>query len=312
MGGSTAHPGGATRDAVVESGVLVVGAGALFGLDPATGAVRWRFAPLGNFVAGGFLLSAANGLVYAGSSGGPGLLYGVDVQTGRARWTATLPLTVGPGETVAVYDPVFAGGRVYASYTHFRRDSNTGRALDGRGGAVAVDAATGAVVWHYPFPSPNGLSTSADVGLAADSTTVLATAIDKSVRALDPATGQVRWSVPGVSPTGTYSLGFRPVALGAGLAAVGDPDGGVTLYRAADGSRLWYQNVQLGSALSLAVDARDVYLTTLGGQLSAESAAGGSTAWAFRDAASFLPPPRPAGDVLYATGGQGLAAIRAR
>lgn len=306
-------PSGAlTRDAVVESGVLVVGADYLFGLDAATGAVRWRFAPTGAASVGGaYLLAAGAGAVFAGSSGGPGVVYAVDARTGAARWTAALPLHVGPRESVSVFDPVLAHGRVYVSYTHFPRDS-TGRALDSRGGAAAFDASDGTLRWHRAHPSPGGLPTSAKTGVAADGSTVLATAADAAVYALEPGTGQPRWTVPPLPNLPNTDLDHRPTALRGDLAAVGNWRGVVTAYRASDGVELWRRAAWPASVLNVAADDANVYVTYASGQLAAQAVVDGSTRWVFERAESYFYPPRLGDGVLYASGAEGLAAIRTR
>ncbi len=301
-----------TRDAVVEGGVLVVGADALFGLDPARGTVLWRFRPSAPAsVGGGYLLAAGSGAVYAGSNGGPGVVYAVDVRTGAARWTATLPIPVGRQETVSVFDPVLADGRVYVSYTHFPRDS-AGRAQNSRGGAAAFDAASGALLWHRPHPSAEGLPTSTGTGVAADGSTVIATAADAAVYALDAATGQARWAVPPLPNLPNTRLDLRPNALGSEIAAVGDWRGEVTAYRRSDGAVLWRRAALPASVLNVAVDADNVYVTYASGQLAAQATTDGHTRWVFETANIFFNPPRPVGNVLYASGAEGLAAIRAR
>lgn len=205
----------------------------LYALAAQTGAVRWAFDLTS--VAGPWSdanpnpvrdgPAVANGTVYFGDS--RGYLYAVNQYTGALKW-ATLLDTVNPDVEITG-SPVVFGGRVYVGVSNkeagYQQQDLNYPCCTARGQLVALDAATGAVVWrHYTVPPsqpvgtwPSGATEYAPSGISVWDTPVIdpvsrtiffgtgqnytGTAGETdSVMALSLDTGQVRWQFQAHSP----------------------------------------------------------------------------------------------------------------
>jgi hypothetical protein len=123
---------------LVGSGdVIAVPAWDLYGLDKQTGRVRWKLAPPDDFPGAGVMLGEDGDLYATGFH-----LYRVDAATGAVRWRAEL------GEQP--FAPVQKDGVVYVGTRGEIPGSN---GVLGAGHAVALEAATGRVLWKTPIPA---------------------------------------------------------------------------------------------------------------------------------------------------------------
>jgi len=135
-----------TRGAVVSTpGIdgdrVVVGNRAydLLGLDARTGEVAWKRYIWMSWVESNPTLRG--GVAYIGSSDAAAV-FAVEVATGKRRWSADV-------HGWAWGQPAVTETRVYAGTS-----SQVGYLAQHEGGVVALDRATGAMVWRYPAPAP--------------------------------------------------------------------------------------------------------------------------------------------------------------
>jgi outer membrane protein assembly factor BamB len=155
--------------------------------------------------------------------------------------------------STTAYDwyPIVADGRIFVP-----------ESVDGNHAKlVALDAASGNVLWQTPMPY--------GIGLAYDQHTLFVTRTDVGLQALDPATGTVRW---------TTVAGGRPVAANGQI--VLPTDGGLQAIRESDGAHLWQKQAAPDAAGPVAVDDNRVLMSGVGPQISGFDAADTSTgAW---------------------------------
>jgi outer membrane protein assembly factor BamB len=182
---------------------LIVGDSDVFGLDPATGAIAWTFSPSPVSQPGWRRLASDGDAVYCGG-GYYGFLYALDGASGRERWR----VKVSPDSEVGVVNPVVRDGIVYAGYIN---DQVTGPGASARviGGVIAVQAATGSVLWNRILPKPSADLSSGTYGVAAAPGVVVAGTKDGHVYLLAAATGLVLVTVAPdqlVVPPATPSL----------------------------------------------------------------------------------------------------------
>lgn len=127
-------------------------------------------------------IAAADGVVYAGSGGGPasdnGTLWAVDAASGQVLWSADLE----PGNTSS---PTVADGKVYV-----------GSGLDGGAAGhhvYVLDAETGQPAWAAPFGAPTD-----EVLLlgAVAGGRVYVTGTGGLLYVLDTTSGTLQWSLP--------------------------------------------------------------------------------------------------------------------
>jgi len=111
----------------------------LLGLDVATGEVEWKRYVWMSWIESNPVVR--DGVAYVGSSDAAVVL-AVDAATGRRRWMTDV-YGWSWGQPVVTKDRVYAG-----------TSSQVGYLADHAGGVVALDRATGAMVWRYPAPPP--------------------------------------------------------------------------------------------------------------------------------------------------------------
>jgi outer membrane protein assembly factor BamB len=135
-----------TKGAVVSTPAvagdrLVVGNRAydLLGLEAATGALVWKRYVWSSWVESS--ATVADGVAYVGSSDAAAV-FAVDAKTGAPRWTADV-------HGWAWGQPAVTAGRVYSGVS-----AQVGYPVPHVGGLVALDRATGAVVWRFATASP--------------------------------------------------------------------------------------------------------------------------------------------------------------
>lgn len=166
-----------TSTPVPWNGVVVAGSRSydVFGLDAATGTELWN-----RYVWFSWIESTPairNGIAYVGSSDA-GKIMAIDVASGGARWDADV-LGASWG-TPAVADRVlYVATRGQAgAFTH-------------SAGVLALDRATGRILWRFRFPTPGGAAFSGVAGSPAlGAGRLLVAAVDGRVYAFDISGGR--------------------------------------------------------------------------------------------------------------------------
>jgi outer membrane protein assembly factor BamB len=203
---------------------------ALYGVEPATGARRWRWRPS---IGGGFDTGypvCAEGTVYVGTSVRM-RLYAVDARTGRERWS----IDVGsqPNANGFVATPAVTADVVIGCTREFT--------LPKTGMAIGVDAATGRERWRYRWdaaPSSNGDASCALFVAAADGIAVVA-ADDGRLFGLDATSGALRWTAPATGEAAVRQRDERPITISNGVVVAGSATGIVVGVDLATGGELW-------------------------------------------------------------------------
>lgn len=159
----------------------------------------------------------------------------LDAGSGRLLWTTKLDPLVKDMAVPPLSTPAVHGGRVFA--------------LSGACQMRALDAATGALVWHVDLKARFGSApwSGCAASPALDSGRVILQAAgreDQRFVALDPASGAVVWSAKGTRRTGRAPAvvaelaGVRQVVGNHVIMGEG-PSSGLIGLRAADGAVLW-------------------------------------------------------------------------
>jgi outer membrane protein assembly factor BamB len=160
--------GAASTPAIGAAGVLIATPGAVQGIDPSTGAVRWTFQPEGQGI---FLKACAavggDGTVYFGTSNGD--FYALDGGTGTKRWK------VHTGASFQSSPAIGADGTVYFA-------SNDGD-------CYAVDGGDGSVRWKTGGHGP----ARRDLALTGNQ---LLLPRQSDLVALSVTDGSLLWSLP--------------------------------------------------------------------------------------------------------------------
>ncbi len=278
-------PGRSGFGLALAGGTLVVGDIDLFGLDPATGQVRWTYHPSVGAWPGFGTLTTDGTTIYTGSA--TGHVFAVDGASGAERWTAHLVADTNTN----VFTPAVAQGVVYAAYTDFFLDDPpVTRGL--RGGAAALDAATGRVLWSVYLPKREVQDFTDVYNLALTADRVVLAPGNGRLYGLDRATGEVRDTVPAatflqvgtIAPPGVYASFPRALAAAEDLVLVGEdfvpPNGpNVTALSASALNRRIWHTLTIGSAISVALDSSFVYVGHGAGQFLVLRRADGSEVW---------------------------------
>jgi outer membrane protein assembly factor BamB len=168
----------------IAGGRLVVGDLDVFGIDRKTGAIMWRFSP--NIApreqAGRGRLTSDGTTVFAGSVSGR--LYAIDGATGTERWRARVA-----DSTLSVNNPILADGVLYVSLL--------GVYPSRAGGAAAVDAHDGKLLWFTPTPPDPLKLTGASATVGVTPTLVIVGAEDDKIYGFDRQTGEIRLTLSG-------------------------------------------------------------------------------------------------------------------
>ncbi|MBI2516521.1 MAG: PQQ-like beta-propeller repeat protein [Opitutae bacterium] len=139
--------GGVVTTPVVAAGRLVVGSRdyLLYGFNLADGSLAWKFSYWFSWIES-TPVPADDGLLYVGASD-YSRVTALDPATGRARW-ATPVHGMNWGSPLVIADRVFTGTA---------SQNIEGTAIAHTGGIMALDRATGAVLWQLPAaPAPAG------------------------------------------------------------------------------------------------------------------------------------------------------------
>ncbi|HZO91807.1 MAG TPA: PQQ-binding-like beta-propeller repeat protein [Chthonomonadaceae bacterium] len=235
--------------AAVAQGIVCVGGnGKIFGLDAATGQLKWQ-QPAGSF----FQSQAATdgSTFYLG--GWDNTLYALDAQTGAPKWKAPMGRTEGGNGTLSFYfspaiaSPSIAHNRVYIC-------SNDGV-------LHAVNAATGKDDWAARAPEGGdtfGYSSPVVSGLDIY---VGGLGQNGDVYCLDATNGNLRWRAS-IGQT-IYDSSPKVAPDGKSLAIMG-VRGKVAVLDTATGKRLWGYELGPGNIFSTPeYDGHIVYTTTM-------------------------------------------------
>lgn len=152
-----------------------------------------------------------------------------NVRNLRVAWIAQLR----SADAYLEASPIVAGGLIFVT--------------ESPEGVVALDAGTGAKVWHYHRPVPANLPlccVSANRGVAILRDSVFVQTLDAHLVALDASTGRKKWTTKVADSRDGYSMTGAPLALGDRV-VVGVAGGEfgirgfVAAFSAADGRLLW-------------------------------------------------------------------------
>jgi polyvinyl alcohol dehydrogenase (cytochrome) len=181
----------------VVNGTLYVGAtdGTFHAMDAKTGESRWTF---DTAAVGGLPQSAAiwDGPTVVGDrvyfSGQGGYMYALDTRTGALVWASKL---ADHAQANFTSSPVYYRGKLYIGLSSYESGTDpTYACCTFRGQVIAVDAATGAVVWRYytvPEPQADGTWPSGATKFAPSGGAVWGTpSIDTRTGVLYVGTGQ--------------------------------------------------------------------------------------------------------------------------
>jgi alcohol dehydrogenase (cytochrome c) len=178
--------------------------------------------------------AATDWLTHAGNHAGhrhSGLAQVMPSSVGRLQlaWAAQLRSNATPMQAT----PIIAGGRMFVTESHE--------------GVVALDAATGARLWHFRRALPDNLPLccgSPNRGAAILGRTVFVGSLDAQLLAIDAETGRLKWAVKVAEPAAGYSMTGAPLAFGntvvVGVAgSIFGARGLLAAYAADDGRELW-------------------------------------------------------------------------
>lgn len=256
-------------------GQLIVADQDVFSVDPATGAIQWRFRAAVGRRPGAEAPVVWNETLYTGS--GTGHLFALDQRTGGLRWVQSVADT-----SDSVFRPVVANGVVYAGVSRYP----PGLAQIGSR-VVALDAATGTVRWTRDLPllAPRPSNGTRDLTIVGS--LVIAASGDGIIHALDLATGETRWTAPRAQPPRGSGLTTPPDVGSRGLASdavriyASSGTGSVVALSPADGTQLWPSPEKLNAVFDLRTDGESVYAVQFFGPLAVLDAATGAVRWAY-------------------------------
>lgn len=271
------------KSVLFAGGLVIAGDDDVFGLEPATGTVRWRFTPTVGRGPGRWLMSTRGDTVYTGSSSGD--LFAIDATKGRELWRARLPDSLMTVAFVNVEDPIVDDDLLIARYTQ-----RLERFPFFLGGVAAFRRATGAFVWGHALPQPFA-SKVVQVGAEGSALARGVVAVSSYagfVYGYDRDTGALRWVAPPDSAVppfeGRPNPDARPVASTGDYFVVGSGTGWVTAFDPATGRQRWRTNAGFGSTrLGLWTSNGVVFSTHLGGQTVAYDAVTGVVLWRLED-----------------------------
>ncbi|HEU4585931.1 MAG TPA: PQQ-binding-like beta-propeller repeat protein [Gemmatimonadaceae bacterium] len=290
---------------VLAGSVVAFGDRDVVGFDRSTGERRWIFTGIDSltFVGGMpglFLLATDGSRIFAGSSNGHA--YAINAADGSTAWTTQVGDQLGQ----SVQDAYVSGGTVY--YTI--RGALPSSADD----VVALDAATGEVIWRYSTvaASPDDLFPLGPV--AVSGSTVAFGDIDGSIHAVNATTGEVLWDAPAAAGEEGKRRGRWLVALGDELLAIGG-GGDITALDPTTGDERWSNRAStIGAFGPIGTDGDTIYLLFNGDrQLGAYDASTGEELWLISPpggAQRFGGLPLAASDTLFVPTTSALLALR--
>jgi outer membrane protein assembly factor BamB len=262
----------------IAAGLVIVGDIDLFGLDPQTGVIRWRFAPRLTYPREREFqrLSTDGTTVYIG--GVWGNVYAVDAASGTQRWVSHV--TTLPDSFVRVFNPVIDAHAVYVSFSD---DRQSGKNANTDVGAAALDAMTGRLLWSRVLARNPAKLPIEPQGVALTTSRVITVDALGDLIGLDKATGATVDSTPPLS-RGTLpdtSSGYD-IQLAASdlIVVVGSAAGPLLGVDAHNLNRLvWTSPLRYGSVVDVATDSSRTYVVFAGGQFGVVELATGRTVW---------------------------------
>ena len=203
--------------------LLVVPAWDVFALDRSTGEIRWRYTPPDDFPGAGPAVPAdENKIILTGRN-----LHLIDASTGGAVWVKEL------GEQP--FDPIYEDGVVYLGTRGYIGDTD----ILGAGHAMAIDAASGQILWKHPLPdAPDTTWLGGAVGRGAVTGDLFIIASRNGrIYALERTTGRVRWETRGSGP---YDAAITIVG---NVVVTGGDARFLEAFDLTDGHRVWTKNM---------------------------------------------------------------------
>ena len=258
------------------AGRVIIGDVDVFGLDPQSGAIVWRFAPRITFPGERSFqrLTADASTVYCG--GVWGNVYAVDAATGAQKWVTHV--TTLPDSFIRVFNPVIVNGVVYSAFA----DTPAGSSQI-NGGVAAMDAATGRLLWSQYLPRHFPTQPTETQNVAVTAARVVTGAGDGYLYGLDIQSGAIIDTVDRTIfgfPSGTPTGGFFSLAAVDTVVVVGVTNGTFLALDARNLHRkLWTGTLNYGSIVDLTSDSARVYTAYLGGQFGVTDLATGKAVW---------------------------------
>ncbi len=258
------------------AGLLIIGDIDVFGINPLTGAIVWRFAPRLTYPSEReFQRFTTDGTtIYCG--GVWGNVYAIDAATGVQRWISHV--TTLPDSFIRVFNPVLASGALFTAFTN---DRPGGQLSTLNGGVAAFDPASGRLLWSQDLPRKG--TTSETDGVVVTSTRVVTGAWDGTLYGLDPQTGAILDTVSQTTfgfPAGTTLGGWFRLAVTDSVVVAGLSNGMMVALDARNLQRtLWSYTSQQGAILDVAIDAGRVYSSYLNGAFAVTDIATGKLVW---------------------------------
>jgi polyvinyl alcohol dehydrogenase (cytochrome) len=253
--------GSATGTAAVVDGVVYAPSmGALVALDAATGMMKWT---MRQSVPGSVTYDA--GKLYVQNSGG--MVMQIDAATGTPGWQTPI------GSFGGFSTPLVVGNKVLVGASSGEENLVADNAMF-RGRAVALDKATGQMLWQHETATPpaNGAaiwsspSADAELGIAYFTTgnnyTGVAGDQSDSIIALDLETGALLWKFQATAndvyttvnfgPGPDYDFGTNPILFDAGgkkLVGAGQKSGTFWALDRMTGQMVWSREVTRGCGI---------------------------------------------------------------
>jgi outer membrane protein assembly factor BamB len=298
----------------MAAGRLIIGDVDVFGLDPASGAILWRFTPSTTFPGERAFdrLTTDGTTVYCG--GVWGNVYGVDAATGTQRWVAHV--TTLPDSDIRVFNPVLANGIVYVAFA----DHPPGvQEIDG--GVAAIDAGNGRLLWSQYLRHHFGDHDTETESVAVTSTAVVTGSWDGFVYAFNPQTGAY---VDSVSQTvfgfasGTMQATVFSFAVVDTVVVVGTQSGRLMALDARNLQHTLWSTAPTYAIMDLVADSTRAYAAFAGQQFTAINLADGKSVWWINasdheyDGEDFLAAPALDGNRLYLGGALNIYAFKRR
>ncbi|WP_410171717.1 PQQ-binding-like beta-propeller repeat protein [Cereibacter johrii] len=265
--------------------------------------------------------NAAHLAPHASLSAAPQLVWSADIGSGNSRKNRISAAPVVAEGRIFTMDALSdvqatstAGGQLWRvditppsdSATHVSGGGlayGAGRlfATTGYGELVALDPASGGVLWRQKLGAP---ATGAPM---IEGDTVYVTGRDSSAWALDASNGRVRWQIPG-APSSTGMIGGSAPAAAGGTVLFPFNSGQIIAVLREGGSQIWSSQVageRLGRAYTgfrditgdPVVSGDSIYVGSSAGRTVALSATSGETLWSANEGA--LAPVALAGGSLF-------------
>ncbi len=261
----------------LAAGLLIIGDIDVYGIDPATGLIRWTFSPRLTYPnERSFQRLTTDGTtVYIG--GVWGNVYAVDAATGVQKWVAHV--TTLPDSLIRVFNPALDRGTVYVAFA----DQPPGTLRD-NGGAAAIDAATGRLLWSQFLPRPfSEVTESTDITLTQ--TRAVVGSLDGSLYGLDRQTGaiidtisQTVFGFPAGTPQATT---FHFATMGDTVVLAATDNARITAFDARNLTHQLWQLDFAGSPTDMIVDSNKIYFPYGGALVGEVSATTHKFLWVF-------------------------------